>query len=210
MSIRSGCGGWITRQAQPIAAFRIIRPKEETALASAYAVFYILAAGVTGHIIRRFPLPFPGSADFTTDAWYALVFKIGLLLIVPGIWFFRQGYRIRDLLPGWKLNKKSAAAILVAFGVGLMFNQVYLTEIEKAAAGFSAGDRILRIGIGVLLPLLMAAIPEEVFHRGILQTRLELLLGRIPAIALGALLSRFCGMRNTPQLAAHVLGGCVP
>ncbi len=43
-------------------------------------------------------------------------------------------------------------------------------------------------GMGVVLPLFMAGIPEELVYRGILQTRLELLLGRAPAISITALL----------------------
>ncbi|MCO1577069.1 CPBP family intramembrane metalloprotease [Crossiella sp. SN42] len=53
--------------------------------------------------------------------------------------------------------------------------------------GLERGDP-LRLVIGVLLVFLTASVGEEVFYRWLLQTRLELLLGRWPAILASALL----------------------
>lgn len=180
----------ISWQRISVLEFRIKRPRREAAIALAYAVFYVFAAAITGYLIKYQPLPILGSASFITDVWYALVFKIGLLLIVPGIWFFLQGYRIRDLLPGWRLQFKSVVWIVIAFVLGLSLNllQGHFDFISEAAGRFSAGDLAIRIGLGVVLPLFMAGIPEELVYRGILQTRLELLLGQVAAIGITVLL----------------------
>ena len=179
---------WISWQRISAQEFRIKQPKKETAMVLAYTIFYIFAAGIFGYLIKHKPLPILGSADFTTDVWYALVFKIGLLLIVPGIGFFLQGYRIRDLLPEWKFQFRSGISIIIAFVLGLSLNLEGVHFISEAAGRFSTGDLILRIGIGVALPLFMAGIPEELVYRGILQTRIERLLGRVAAISITALL----------------------
>jgi membrane protease YdiL (CAAX protease family) len=181
---------WVIWQRVSVHEFRIKRPKTETAIVSAYAVFYIFAAVIIGYLIKHRPLPILNSASFITDVWYALVFKIGLLLIVPVIWFFLQGYHIQDLLPDWKLQLKSAMWIIVAYMAGLSLNllQGHFDYISEAATHFSAGNLALRIALGVVLPLFMAGIPEEVVYRGGLQTRLELLFGRVAAICITVLL----------------------
>jgi membrane protease YdiL (CAAX protease family) len=181
---------WASWQRTSVHEFRIKQPKRETAIALAYAVFYVFAAAIIGYLIKHRPLPILGSASFITDVWYALVFKVGLLLIVPGVWIALQGYRIRDLLPGWRLRFKSVISIIIAYVLGLSLNllQGHFSFISEAAGRFSAGDLAIRIGLGVVLPLFMAGIPEEVVYRGVLQTRLELLLGRGAAISITALL----------------------
>jgi len=181
---------WISWQRVSIDQFRIKQPKREAIVVLAYAIFYVLVAVIIGYLIKYKPLPILGSASFLTTVWYALVFKIGFLLIVPGIWFFLRGYHIRDLLPGWKLQFKSVFSIIIAYVLGVSINvlQGHFNFILEAAGHFSTGELTTRIGLGILLPLFMAAIPEEFFYRGILQTRLELLLGRIAAISITVLL----------------------
>lgn len=181
---------WVIWQRVSVHEFRIKQPKTETVIVSAYAVFYIFAAVIIGYLIKHKPLPILNSASFITDVWYALVFKIGLLLIVPAIWFFLQGYHIRDLLPDWKLQFKSVIWIIIAYIAGLSLNllQGHFGYISEAAAHFSTGNLAPRVALGVVLPLFMAGIPEEVVYRGGLQTRLELLLGRVAAICITVLL----------------------
>jgi len=179
---------WISWQRIAVHEFQIKQPKIETVIVLSYAFLYIFAAWIFGQIITRKPLPLLNSADFTTDVWYVLVFKIGLLLIVPGIWFFLWGYRIRDLLPQWKFQFKSVISIVLAFVLGISLNLESFHIISEAAGRFSTDDLFVRIGMGATLPLFMAGVPEEFFYRGILQTRLERLFGRIVAISVTALL----------------------
>ena len=181
---------WLSWQRVSIDQFRIKQPTKETIVVLAYAVFYVFVAVIIGYLIKHKPLPLLGSASFLTTVWYALVFKIGFLLIVPGLWFFLQGYHIRDLLPGWKLQLTSVFSIIIAYLLGLSINllQGHFNFILEAAEHFSAGGLTTRIGLGILLSLFMAGMPEEFFYRGVLQTHLERLLGRIAAISMTVLL----------------------
>ena len=182
--------GWIIWQRVSIQQFLINQPKREAIIALAYAVIYIFIAAIIGYLITLKPLPILDSASFLTTVWYALIFKIGFLLIVPSVWFLLKGYRIRDLLPGWKLGFRSVFAIIMAYFLGVSINllQGHFSFILEAAGNFSASELAVRVGLGFILPLFMAAIPEEFFFRGVLQTRLELLLGRVAAIGITAIL----------------------
>ena len=181
--------GWISWQRISVKALRIKEPKTETAIVLGYATFYIVAAWAVGNLIKRNPLPILGSADFITDVWYALVFKIGLLLVVPTIWFFLQGYRVKDLLLEWKPSFKSIRTIIIVYAAGFSLNLFHGNlNLVNVASQFSSGDLVVRVVVGIVLPLFMAGIPEEVMYRAILQTRLEKLLGRISAIGITALM----------------------
>jgi membrane protease YdiL (CAAX protease family) len=206
----------------PVEELRIKKPKNETAIVLGYTFFYIGAAWGVGTLIKRYPLPILGSADFTTDAWYALVFKIGLLLVVPGIWFFHRGYQVTDLLPKWKPDPTSILAIVIAYVVGFSLNLFHGDlHIAKVVSQFSLPELALRVVPGVLLPLFMAGIPEEVVYRGILQTRLEKMTGRLPAICITAMLftawhlpSRFLLAKgvegNAGDLGSVLIGTGIP
>ena len=190
MSILRRFFHWLIWQRVSVQQFRINEPKRELSIVSAYAIIYVFIAAIIGYLITIKPLPLLGSASFLTTVWYALVFKIGFLLIVPSVWFFLRGYQFQDLLPDWKLNTRSVLAIIVAYVLGVSINllQGHFSFILEVAKNFSANECAVRISIGFLLPLFMAAIPEEFFYRGILQTRIEKLLGRIAAIIITVLL----------------------
>lgn len=153
-------------------------------MATVYAVFYIAAAFATGLLIRRWPAPLFGAADFTNDAWYAIFFKTVLLLFVPFAAFRRLGYRFRDLLPAWR----PTAWLPIAFLAGVSLNLMNLETLRRALAGASAGSIATAALLAVFFALFTAAIPEEMFFRGILQSRLEAVSGRIAAIVITAAL----------------------
>ena len=181
---------WIVWQRVPVGELLIKKPVREATTATVYAVLFVLAAAVTGLLVRWKPLPLLGSASFIYDFWYAIVFKILLLLIVPLIWYFRQGYTLRDLSPGWKWAPRTVIVFLLAFVAGLSLNllQGRLDLVIEGAAEFSPGERAIRLGTGVILPFLIAGFPEEFVYRGILQTRLEKVGGRALAISISLLL----------------------
>lgn len=180
---------WMRWQRVPVQEFRINQPKKETAIVFGYTTLYIVAAWGVGNLIKHNPLPILGSTDFITDVWYAFVFKIGLLLVVPAIWFFHQGYRVKDLLPDWTPGFKSTRTIIIVYIAGFCLNLFHGDlNLAKVASQFSSGELVVRVSIGIVLPLFMAGIPEEVVYRGILQTRLEKLLGRLPAICITAVM----------------------
>ena len=181
---------WIVWQRVPVCELLIKKPKREATTALVYAVLFVLASCLTGSLIRCKPIPLLGSASFIYDFWYAIVFKILLLLTIPLIWYFRQGYTLRDLMPGWKWSPRSVVALILAFGAGLSLNllQGRLDLVIEGAANFSPGERAVRLAAGVILPFLIAGFPEEFVYRGILQTRIERVGGRAAAIAISVFL----------------------
>lgn len=179
---------WLFRQRIPAARMIIRNPTGEAAWSIGYALFYILAAVAAGLLIRARPLPLLGAADFTQDFWYAVVFKIGLLLLVPLAVFWRAGYRFSVLVPEWRASVGSIFRIFLAYLFGVAVNFSRLHGIVSALPSFQKGELALRIGVALLLPFFMAGLPEEFFFRGVLQTRLERMWGRLPAVLATSLL----------------------
>jgi len=153
----------------------------------AYAGFYIVSGYLLGLIILHFPLPILGATQFNQDVWYSIGFKIVLLLIVPAIIYFKiWGYNWKDLLFGIKPSARNVLATLVMVTIGFFLNAGHLKGIQENMGNFS--DSTLRLVVGVIMPLLTAAIPEELYFRGYLQTRLEKKWNRIVAILISTLL----------------------
>jgi uncharacterized protein len=214
--------GWMRWQRISVQELRIKEPNKETAIVLGYAFLYIIAAWGVGTLIKRNPLPILGSSDFITDVWYALVFKIGLLLVVPATWYFLQGYQVKDLLPGWKPGFKSIRTLIIVYIAGFSLNMFHGDlNLVKVVSQFSSGDLVVRVVIGIMLPLFMAGIPEEFVYRGLLQTRLERSFGRVAAIGVTAVMfaawhlpSRFLlsrGVEGTAgDLGSVLIGTGVP
>jgi membrane protease YdiL (CAAX protease family) len=178
---------FFTRQRLPVRDVRILDPERETRIALAFAIAYIGAAFVTGWIERTWPLPLWGATSLTSDATYKLGFKIGLLLIVPAIAIRRAGYGMDDLLLGWRPTARSVAVLLASFAAGFSLNASRLAPIRDAVDGLPPGEAALRVGLGCILVLFSAGLPEELVYRWGLQTRLERAWGRLAAIVVTAL-----------------------
>ena len=113
-----------------------------------------------------------GSATFIQDLWYAVLFKIILLLIIPGIvYFFVWNYHFKDLLLGLKPTITNITLTILFVLAGFFLNAGHIKSLSVTIPLFS--DAPIRIFMGVMMPLFIAAIPEELFFRGYLQTRLE-------------------------------------
>jgi membrane protease YdiL (CAAX protease family) len=125
---------------------------------------------------------------FTTDFQYVFFFKIPGLLVIPGIWYFRTGYAIRDLLPDWRWERRTVLLTLFAFFVGVSVNGSNVAPISGAIRSFSWGQIALRLACGAAVALVDAGIPEEFVYRGLLQTRVEAVYGRPLAIIGAAIL----------------------
>jgi membrane protease YdiL (CAAX protease family) len=177
---------WFTRQRLPVRDIRILDPPRETRVALVFAVAYIGAAFVTGWIERAWPLPLWDATSLTSDATYKLGFKIGLLLIVPAIAIRRTGYGMDDLLLGWRPSARSVAVLLACFAAGFSLNASRLDPIRDAVDGLPPGEAALRVGLGCILVLFSAGLPEELVYRWGLQTRLERAWGRLAAIVVTA------------------------
>ena len=181
-------GSFLTRQRLPASDIRIFDPARETRVALAFAVAYIGAAFVTGLVERAWPAPLWGASALTSDATYALGFKIGLLLVVPALAIRRAGYTTDDLLLGWRPTPAAILRIVLLFFAGLFINAAKIDPIRDAVAGLPPAEAALRVGLGCILLLFCAGIPEELVYRWGLQTRLERAWGRVTAILVTAVL----------------------
>jgi membrane protease YdiL (CAAX protease family) len=197
---------WITWQRVPVGEMRVARPRAEAWTALGFAVFYIFAAAVTGLLIRRWPMPILGAGYFTQDFWYLAVFKIGLLLLVPLLVYHCVGYRLRDLLPRWQLTRRTAVSLVFWYVLCLMINTQHFDYIAQGWHNFTPSQLVLRISFGFVTPLLMAGFPEEFVYRGILQTRLETIWGRVAAITVTAVLFMAWHIPSRYFMAAGVEG----
>jgi uncharacterized protein len=154
---------------------------KETRFFLFYAVFYIIAGYFIGMIIQRFPLPILGATQFTQDAWYVIIFKMGLLLILPGlVYSLVWKYGLKDLQLGLKTTPGNVLGTLLFVSVGFFLNAGHINSLRENIPLFA--DAPLRILMGILMPLVSAAIPEEFYFRGYLQTRLEKKWNRLAAI----------------------------
>lgn len=127
-----------------------------------------------------FPMPILGATEFIEDVWYVVFVKIIFLLFVPLCIYRRLGYEISSIFKT-KLTWKICIAVFSCFILGMLLNGSYLAEINRVVA--NGGIMIwIKLTVGLLLPLVQAAIPEEIFYRYILQTRLEKVCGAILGI----------------------------
>lgn len=178
---------WITCQRIPAYQIGLKNLERESRTLILYSLFYILLAFGVGNLIIHFPSPILGAKDFIQDVWYAVVFKLLFLLIVPSLIFFKRWkYGVPDLLLGLSptTGRIIKGALLVSFGFFL--NTRHIPRIAEAIPNFE--DAEIRMALGVLLPLLIAGLPEELFFRGMLQTRLERLWNTPLAILVSGLL----------------------
>lgn len=160
---------------------------KESFLLLLYALFYVLLAIFIAYIITQIPLPILGAHDFIQDFWYAGIFKFTFLLIIP-IWIFFKvwKYSLHDLLLGLKPNISMVIKGALLIAVGFFLNTKHLAPIASQIPNYQ--DAPIRLFIGVMLPLFIAGIPEELFFRAMLQTRLEKLWNTPLAILVSGIL----------------------
>ncbi|HLO81182.1 MAG TPA: type II CAAX endopeptidase family protein [Chitinophagaceae bacterium] len=202
-------GNILTWQRVPARDIRFKRLEEETSFLLGYAIFYIFLGYGIGVLIQNYPQPLMGATQFNQDAWYSILFKIFFLLIVPSfIYFGWWKYKLRDLLLGIRPGFSTVVATIVMMLLGFFLNASHLSKIS--AHYHEHPDAFLRVFIGVMMPLFTAGIPEELFFRGYLQTRLEKKWNRLFAILLTSILfmawhlpSRYLLSRGIEGQAGH-------
>ena len=163
---------WITWQRIPSGIIPIKNLQRESFLLLGYSLFYFLLAISIGKLIQVFPFPILEAVDFIQDLWYALVFKLIFLLLIPSLLFFKiWNYSSKDLLLDLRPKPFSwiKGILLVLAGFGLNVRHIPAIMEQATLVDYPT----LRWLIGILLPLLIAGLPEELFFRGMLQTRLE-------------------------------------
>lgn len=152
-----------------------------------YAIFYIVSGYLIGLLIIYFPNPILGATQFNQDVWYSIIFKIFLLLIIPSlVYFVVWGYGLKDLLLGIKPTASNIIAATLMFSIGFLLNASHLKGIQQSLSSFE--DWRIRLAIGIVMPLFTAALPEELYFRGYLQTRLEKRWNRFTAILISTTL----------------------
>ncbi len=194
---------WLLYQRVPVSRIRILRLEAESRFWLAYTAAYVGLAAVCAQLILAFPMPILGAAAFNQDVWYTVFFKIGALLVLPVMILARMGYRPADLLPEWRPRR--LVYVAAAFAMGLLLNGSWWPRIHEAIDARGA-EALPLVMLGALLPLLTAALPEEIVFRGVLQTRLEAWWGRLPAIAVTALLFTAWHLPTRYFLASGVEG----
>ena len=169
---------------------RILHPPAELRVLFAYSLLFVLWSALTGLAIRLHPMRVTGASHLTEDYLYIFAFKLPGLLVIPAVWFFRNGYRVRDLLPNWRWDRRTILLTMFALlaGVYVNANHTSLVRVAAAAGSWSSLEIAVRLGWALLIPLISAGIPEEFVFRGLLHTRMEAVWGRIAAIVGAALL----------------------
>jgi membrane protease YdiL (CAAX protease family) len=161
--------------------------EKETSFLLAYSIAYIMTGYLLGLVILYFPIPILGATQFNQDVWYSIVFKIFLLLIIPAVIYFGWWqYKLQDLLLGIQASRRNLFTAIILATIGFFLNAGHLQAIRENINHFT--DAPLRILMGVVMPLFTAAIPEEFFFRGYLQTRLEKKWNRFSAILISTVL----------------------
>ena len=197
---------FIRWQRVPASRLPIRRPALEATALLAFALAYPGLSALTGLVIRTHPLPILGASYFTSDVWYVLGFKILGLLVVPLVGVRLLGYRLGELVPDGRLRPRDIVVCILAFAAGALLNSRHFGPIAAAAGRFGTGAVVTRATIGLLIPLVSAAIPEELVYRGLLQTRLERVAGRIVAVLLTALLFTAWHLPSRYLLASGIEG----
>jgi uncharacterized protein len=168
-------------QRMPAQSVHFYELEKEIRVLLGYAIFYIVSGYLIGLLIIYFPIPILGATQFNQDVWYSIVFKISLLLILPSlVYFVAWGYGVKDLLLGIKPNALNILASVLLLTIGFFLNSSHLKGIQENMNNFE--DRWIRLAVGTIMPLFTAALPEELYFRGYLQTRLEKRWNRFIAI----------------------------
>ncbi len=184
----------------------IQRPGREAALFLAYALAYVALSWLTGLAIRAHPRPILGASYFTYDVVYVVCFKLVGLLLVPLALTAALDYRLRDIFAGDRFDLRTIAGMVIAFVVGASLNQRHWHLIAGVVGTFAPAALIGRTALGLLIPLLTAALPEEIVYRGLLQPRLERVAGRLVAVLVTAALFAAWHVPSRFVLASGVEG----
>jgi uncharacterized protein len=180
---------WITKERIPVDQIVILDPSKEFIVFTGYSLCYLLIVFAFSLVIKLFPLPILHATSLTDDFWYVFFIKIFFLLIVPVVIYLRLGYNISSLFE-YKHPTPGRNIILIVIGlsIGMIMN---LSHIPGIIAQLQrSGPHALQLTAAIIIPFIAAALPEELFYRVILQTRIEKKYGWFWSIILSSVL--FC------------------
>ena len=185
-----------TLQERTIEQNNITNPKHELVIFGGYAGFYIVVVWLASLMTKYYPLTWFTSSRIDDPlwfgVWYAIVAKFIFLFVVPIFIYQYLGYNVMSLFQ-YK-SKSIINNVLISFiffMIGFSMNQSYIVPILQHG-NIGAGGVL----IALVVILLTAAIPEEIFYRVILQTRIETTYGKLVGI-IGS--SFACAMFHFPS-----------
>lgn len=178
----------LTWQRVPASDMPVAEPRREAAVLTGLWALHVVAALCAGLLIRTTPLRIAHATDWLQDWWYAGAFKLALMLVLTLAVMRRWRVRIADVLAGWRPTLDAWLIVGTAFAVGFSINLGRIKDIHAALGSLHPAESAARIAGGLALALFTAAIPEELFYRGLMQTRFERVMGRFPAVLLTAVL----------------------
>lgn len=197
---------WVSKERININDIEIFNPTKELYLFGSYSLFYLLIVFLFSLLIKFYPLPILNAVSFTYDFWYVFIIKILFLLYVPLYIYRKLGYNFRSVFQ-FKFNKTlsniSVSILFLILGLYLNFPHLLLiinklTYIDKLL--------FLKILAAGIIPFIAAALPEEIFYRIILQTRLERKTGWFYSIILSSFMFSLFHLPSRLLLASGVEG----
>lgn len=197
---------WIKKERIDIHQIEMHNPKKELTIFSIYAVLYIFIVYIFSLAIKYEPLPILNSVNYVHDFWYVVCIKFIFLLSVPLFIYRKMGYRLSTLL-GFKNEnmKKNIFLVFIFFMIGILINTPVLWKILNHIHLFKVTSLWSTL-VGILLPFFQAAVPEELFYRVILQTRIEKCYGWFLSIIVSSILFTLFHFPSRMLLASGVEG----
>jgi membrane protease YdiL (CAAX protease family) len=180
-------------------------PRAEARFWTLFALAFTALGVPVALLIRAHPAPLAQAAGFAWDAAYVLGYKILGLLLLPLALLRMRGWTAQHLLLGWRFRFRHWITLPWVLGLGLALNGGHLDAIRDNLAERPLFP-VVSVALALILPLLAAALPEEIVFRAVLQTRLEAVLGRLPAILAASLLFTAWHLPTRLLLASGVEG----
>jgi uncharacterized protein len=196
---------WLTKERIKIDEINIFDPSKEFKVFTGYSLIFIGLVWVFALVQKAYPLPILNASSFTDDVWYLLFSKFIFLLIVPILLWKYLGYSIKSLFQFKSSKLTNLKYILISLAVGIFLNQSHLPKIFNELQQVDT-KQMLGLLLAFVIPFFTAALPEELFYRVILQTRIEKKFGWLVSILVSSLLFALFHFPSRFVLASGVDG----
>ncbi|MGE0931054.1 CPBP family intramembrane glutamic endopeptidase [Peijinzhouia sedimentorum] len=196
---------WITKERVEIDEIEIFDPSKELKVLLAYSLIFIGLVWTFALVQKAYPLPILNAASFTDDVWYLLFSKFIFLLIVPMLIWKYLGYSIKSLFRFKSSKLTTLRYILISLTFGIFLNQSHLPKIFIELKQIDE-TQVLSLVLALIIPFFTAALPEELFYRVMLQTRIEKKFGWLISILLSSILFALFHFPSRYVLASGVEG----
>jgi membrane protease YdiL (CAAX protease family) len=196
---------WLTKERVEIDEIEIFDPSMELKVLLTYSLIFIGLVGTFALVQKAYPLPILNAASFTDDVWYLLFSKFIFLLIVPILLWRYLGYSIKSLFEFKSSKLTNLKYLLISLAAGIFLNQSHLPKIFSELQHLDE-SLVLSVFLALIIPFFTAALPEELFYRVMLQTRIEKKFGWLVSILVSSLLFSLFHFPSRFVLASGVDG----